>query len=302
MRNPSAFDLADLRLLAAIATTGSLSKAAAGVPVAVSAASTRLRQFEARCGIAVFVRTAEGMTPTPAGRLLLEQARDVLASAEALRETLAGLAGQRRSVLRLAATTVATSSFLPAALGPFLADYPEVDLKLVEQRSDEILLAVENGQAEIGVYDGNLPTGGLVSLPFRDDRLVLLVAARHALAARAEVSLRDALGFPFIGLQAERSMQRFIEDMATRNAMPLRIRVRAPGFDAIAQFVAQNAGIAMLPEAAAARHAAELPVRIVRLTDAWATRELRLCLRALEALPTHARALVRYLTPARPAG
>lgn len=58
------FDLTDLRLLAAIEATGSLSKAAATFPIAVSAASTRLRQFEQRCGLTLFERRADGMTAT----------------------------------------------------------------------------------------------------------------------------------------------------------------------------------------------------------------------------------------------
>jgi len=69
------FDLVDLRLLDAIAATGSLSKAAATFPVAVSAASTRLRQLEQRCGLELFIRRADGMSLTPNGRLVLEQAR-----------------------------------------------------------------------------------------------------------------------------------------------------------------------------------------------------------------------------------
>ncbi|MDX5372083.1 MAG: LysR family transcriptional regulator [Pseudomonadaceae bacterium] len=289
------FDLADLRLLLAIATSGSLSKAAAGIPVAVSAASTRLRLFEQRCGLTLFTRKSDGMLPTPAGRLVLERARGVLAEAEKFDQTLRELAGAERLSLRLAATTVANSTFLPAALGPFLADYPEVDLQLVEQKSNEILQAVQAGECEIGVYDGNLPTGGLLSLPFRDDKLVLLVPGQHELAERRMTPLLDALGHPFVCLPAERAMQRFIEGMAMKYLMPLKIRVRAPSFDAIAQLVAQDVGIAMLPEVAAARLALELPVRIVPLEDAWATRELRICIRGWEQLSPHARQLVEFL-------
>src|SRR5690606_38819362 len=113
------------------------------MPVAVSAASTRLRLFEQRCGLTLFTRKADGMLPTPAGRLVLERARGVLAEAEKFDQTLRELAGAERLSLRLAATTVANSTFLPAALGPFLADYPEVDLQLVEQKSNEILQAVQ---------------------------------------------------------------------------------------------------------------------------------------------------------------
>lgn len=95
------FDLVDVRLLVAIASTGSLSKAAATFPVAVSAASTRLRQFEERCQVTLFARNANGMTPTPAGRLVLEACQRILNEAQRLRDNLQELSGQRRVVLRL---------------------------------------------------------------------------------------------------------------------------------------------------------------------------------------------------------
>jgi DNA-binding transcriptional LysR family regulator len=293
------FDLVDLRLIAAIADAGSLSKAATAFPIALSAASNRLRRFEQQCGLAVFARNADGMTLTPAGRLVLDRARKVLGEAEQLRETMRDLTGQRRITLRLAGTTVANSTFLPAALGPFLADYPEVDLQLTERNSPDVLQAVQAGEAEIGVLDGNLATSGVITLPFRHDRLVLLVQEGHPLTALQQPRLKDALDYPFVCLPPERAMQRFIEDMAARNSRPLKIRVRAPGFDAIVQLVAQNAGIAMLPEAAASRYQRELPVRQVDLADAWATRELRVCVKGWDGLSVHARQLLSYLTDNR---
>lgn len=290
------FDLIDLRLLAAIADTGSLSKAAAAFPIALSAASNRLRQFEQRAGLTLFTRTADGMSLTPAGRLVLDRARHVLAETDKLKDTLRDLTGQRRITLRLAGTTVATSTFLPAALGPFLADYPEIDLQLEERNSAEVLQAVQAGEFEVGVFDGNLATSGVISLPFRHDKLVLLVPAGNELAQRPSVQLKDALGFAFICLPPERAMQRFIEEMAAQNARPLKIRVRAPSFYALAQLVAENAGIAMVPQAAALRYVSELPVQMVTLDDVWATRELRICIRAWDGLSTHARQLVSYLS------
>ncbi|MCO7514516.1 LysR substrate-binding domain-containing protein [Pseudomonas guariconensis] len=290
------FDLPDLRLLAAIAATGSLSKAAATFPVAVSAASTRLRLFEERCGLALFVRRVDGMQLTPAGRLVLEAARSVLGEAQRLQDTLQELAGQRRITLHLAASTVTNSTLLPAVLGPFLADYPEVDLQLVEHKSLDVLRVVLAGECEIGVYDGNLANEGLVSLPFRTERLVLLTPADHPLASRGQLRLVDALGFPFVCLPAERAMQRFVEELAMNLAMPLKVRVRAPSFEAIAQLVAQRAGIAMLPETAALRAEQELPVRRLALEERWATLELRVCFRGWESLSSHGRQLVGFLS------
>lgn len=289
------FDFVDLRLLLAIADAGSLSRAAADFPIALSAASNRLRAFESRCGVTLFQRSAGGMELTPHGRLVIDRVRQVLNESLRLTETLQDLAGSRRIVLRLAGTTVANSSFLPAALGPFLADHPEVDLQLTERNSAEVVQALRAGEIEIGVYDGNLPATDLVSLPFRDDRLVLLVPLGHALAGRRETPFAGALAYPFVCLPPERSMQRFLESRAERLGCPLQIRVRAPGFDAIAQLVAQSAGVAMLPEAAAQRHIRELPVEVVNLADAWASRELRICIRDWENLSSHAQRLLSYL-------
>ncbi|HYC42524.1 MAG TPA: LysR substrate-binding domain-containing protein [Noviherbaspirillum sp.] len=292
------FDLTDLRLIVAVADAGSLSRAAADFPIALSAASNRLRLLEQRLGMKLFERHADGMLPTPAGRIALDHARRVIAEAQQLTQALDGLAGRQRVSVRLAANTVANSTFLPPALGPFLNDFPEVDLQVEERSSRDILQAVQAGDIDIGVLDGNLAMQDVVSLPFRRDRLVLLVPQAHALAARGHCLFRGALGFAFVGMPEERAMQRFVEEMATVLGKPLTVRVRAPSFFAIAQLVAQDVGVAVLPEAAAQRHSGTLPVAIVTLDDGWATRELRLCVRTLEGLSAQGRQLVAYLTGA----
>lgn len=293
------FDLTDLRLLIAVAESGSLSRAAADFPIALSAASNRLRHLEHRLGLPLFTRHADGMTPTPAGRIALDHARRVLAEARQLNQALDALTGRQRVTVRLAANTVANSTFLPPALGPFLNDYPEVDLQVDERPSQEILQALQEGNIDIGVLDGNLPFNGIVSLPFRHDRLVVFVPDGHALAARGHCLFREALNFPFVGMPAERAMQRFVEEMATLLGRPLTVRVRVPSFFSLAQLVAQGVGLAVLPEAAAQRHRAAMQATIVTLDDAWATRELRLGVRSLDGLSAQARQLVAYLTGAR---
>lgn len=289
------FDLTDLRLLIAIGETGSLSRAATAFPIALSAASNRLRQLEHRVGLSLFTRHADGMTPTPAGRVAIDQARRVIAESVSLHEAMEALAGRKRIMLRLAANTVANQTFLPPALGPFLADYPEVDLNIEERASAEVLHAVRSGETDIGILDGNLPQEDVLSLPFRHDRLVLLVPAAHPLATARHCLFREALPHPFVGMHAQRAMQAFIEEMAMLLGTPLTVRVRAPGFSAIAHLVAQGVGIAVLPEAAASAYKESLPTAIVALDDPWATRELRLCVRNLDDLAPQARQLVNRL-------
>lgn len=289
------FELTDLRLLIAIGESGSLSRAAADFPLALSAASNRLRGLEQRLGVTLFSRHADGMSATPAGRVALDHARRVVAEAGNLQQALDALAGRGRISLRLAANTVASSIFLPPALGPFLADHPEVDLQIDERASADILHALRAGEIDLGILDGNLTLDGIVSYPFRRDRLVLLAASNHPLAERGSCQFRQALGFAFVGMHARRAMQSFIEERAMREGQPLTVRVRVAGFTAMAQLVEQGVGLALLPEAAAQRLAQSYRVRQVRLDDAWATRELRLCVRDPDALSAQARLLVAHL-------
>lgn len=289
------FDLTDLRLLIAISDAGSLSQAATKFPIALSAASNRLRHFEQRCGVILFTRSVGGVTATPAGRIVLDHARRLLAEVDQMKDSLESLTGKRRIQLRLAATTVVNNTYLPAALGPFLADFPEVDLHLEERNSKDVLDAVLAREVEIGILDGGAFQADVVSLPFRHDRLVLLTPLEHALASRSHCLLRDALSHAFIGLPSDRAMQRFMEEIALQLARPMKIRVRAPSFSAQVQLVAQGAGIAVLPEVIARQHANEFPAQIVTLDDAWASRELRICVRSLDGLSVQAEQLLSYL-------
>lgn len=291
------FDLVDFRLLLAIVQTGSLSKAAVTLPIALSAASSRLRRFEQQCGVEVFTRGADGMTPTPAGRLILDRIRRIVGEAEQLQETVRDLTGRRRISLRLAGTTVATTSFLPAAIGPFLADYPEVDLQMFERNDADVLNAVQSGEVEIGVFDPSVAPHSVLTMPFRKHRLILLVPAEHPLATLPEVRFKDALDYPFVCLPPERPMQHFLEDVALRNARSIKVRVRAPSFNAMIELVAEKAGIALLPEIAWNPGTHDMKVSQVPIADGWAARELRICVQDPDALSVHAQQLLAYLAP-----
>lgn len=289
------YDFVDLRLLVATADSGSLSRAASSFPIALSAASNRMRALEQRFGVALFTRHADGMHVTPAGQIAIDHARRVLAEAQLLDDAMEGLAGRARVRIRIAANTAANSSYLPPVLGPFLRDYPEVDVQIDELPSADVLKAVQAGDADLGIFDSNAALPNLVSHSFRHDRLVILAPVDHPLVGHAHCSLRDALQYPFVGMPRERAMQRFIEERARFLGQPLTLRVRAPSVLAIAQLVAQNVGIAVLPETAARRHTENLATVIVQLDDMWATRELRLCTRDLDGLSAQARQLLAYL-------
>jgi len=296
------YDLPDLRLVAAIADTGSLSRAAAQVHLAPSSASHRLTQLEGALGVPLFTRHARGLDPTSAGESLLRHARQVFAQLEQMHADLAPYANGLHSQVTVFANTNAINCFLPEDLGDFLRDHPQVRVSLEEQPSPAIIQAVAVGQVEIGVVAADNNLAGLETLPYRRDRLVLLVSAGHRLAARREVAFVEVLAEPFVCLHAGSAIHTFMMNAAARLGSRLDVRIQVRSFNAVCRMVAAGVGIGMVPRSAVPRErlgrkelAAGDGLGIVEITDDWAPRDLQLCTRSRTALSPAAAALFVHL-------
>jgi len=177
------FDLTDLRLFLHVVEAGSITHGAERMHLAIAAASTRIRDMEATLGTPLLHRQRQGVQPTEAGRTLLHHARVLLQQAERMRGDLAEYADGLRGQVRLMSNTNALTEFLPEPLSAFLAAHPQVNIDLEERLSDEIVAAVADGTADIGIVAGTVEVAGLEVLPFRVDRFVLVVAPQHPLAS-----------------------------------------------------------------------------------------------------------------------
>lgn len=289
------FDLTDLRLFSLVVEAGSITLGAARAHMALPSASARLRGMEETIGIPLLTRGRRGVTPTPAGDALAHHARIVLRQMEELRGELGDYARGLKAEVHLAANTAAMTEFLPAALGPFLKRRPHVDIDLKERQSTEIVKAVAGGLAEIGIISDAVDPGPLELFPFAIDRLVLVVAKSHALAAETRIAFHAVLGHAFVGLSGGSALQDHIGEHAARAGRALAMRIRMRTFEGICRMVAEDVGLAIVPETAAQRCRRTMPIHLVRLTDAWAARQLKLCVRARDTLPAPARELLDHL-------
>lgn len=293
------FDLTDLKLFINVVEAGSITAGAERMHLAVAAASTRIRNMELELGTALLNRDRQGVQPTPAGRTLLHHARLILQQAERMRGELSEYADGLKGHIRLLSNTNALTEFLPEPLSNFLAAHPNVNIDLEERLSDEIVAAVADGKADIGIVAGTEDVTGLEVFPFRVDRFVLVTAPTHPLAKVDSIAFNDALDFDFVGLDRSSSLQRFLSEKAERVGKRLKLRVQLRSFDAVCRLVACNVGIGVVPQTTAERNARTINLHRIQLTDDWALRNLTICVRKLEDLPTYAQELVRDLVAER---
>ncbi len=287
------YDLPDLRLVAAIADCGSLTRAAERIHLAPSSASHRLTQFEAALGTPLFVRHARGLRPTAAGESLLRHARQVFAQLEQMHADLAPYASGLNSQVTVFANTNAINCFLPEDLGDFLREHPRIRVSLEEQPSPAIIQSVAAGQVEIGVVAADSSLSGLETQAYRHDRLVLIVPDYHPLATREALDFSEALDQPFVCLHAGSAIHTFMMNAAAQLGARLDVRIQVRSFNAVCRMVAAGVGIGMVPNSS---NVAVDGLKALKINDAWAPRDLQLCVRSRAALTPAAAALFDHLT------
>ena len=287
-------DLVSLSLFNLVARTGSISQGAELAMLAVGAASKRITDLESAFGVALFERHSRGVNLTSAGMALHAHVQRILADVDQMSADLSDHANGLIGVVRLWANTSAITQFLPEDLANFTRQQPGIRIELNEADSTEVVLAILDGRADIGIFADRTPALGLQTKLYRRDRLVLVVPKNHALAKRKKVAFAEAVDYDFVSLTQSTSLAQRLELESGQISKPLRIRIHVRSFDAMCQMVAAGLGITVLPFAAAEPLVQALGLRKIELTDAWVDRELWVGVRDLSALARPSRILLDH--------
>ncbi|MDP3137938.1 MAG: LysR substrate-binding domain-containing protein, partial [Burkholderiaceae bacterium] len=211
-----------------------------------------------------------------------------------------------RCHVRVHASLSAIVQILPEDLGAFIRRHGEIKIDLEEHLSAEVLRAVQEGAADLGICNAAMAPGAagaeLQTLPYRRDRLVLIVPRGHALAARARIAFTETLDFDHVGLHANSSIYLAMRQAAAREGRSIRLRIHVTGLDAMCRMIDNGLGIGVMPQRAFELMHGVGDLESVALSDSWAERQLQLVARDFSTLPRTARLLVDHLTAAPAAG
>ncbi|MES2413246.1 MAG: LysR family transcriptional regulator [Pseudomonadota bacterium] len=295
-------DLTSLQLFVAVCELGSIGKAAEREFIAASAVSKRLSDLEATLDTPLLYRHTRGVGLTPAGESLLHHARSVLFSLEKMQGELSEYADGVRGHVRVHASISAIVQFLPEDLGAFIAEHPQIKIDLEEHLSTEVIRAVQEGAADLGVCNIGVGMGELQAMPYRTDQLVLIVPSGHALTAQGPIAFVDALDYDQVGLHSNSSIYLAIRQAAADVGRTIKLRIHVTGLDAMCRMIHNGLGVGVMPQRAFELMHGVGELAAVHLTDEWATRQIQLVARDFSTLPVTARLLVEHLTqPAAPA-
>ena len=295
-------DLTSLQLFVAVCELGSIGRAAEREFIAASAVSKRLADLENALGTSLLYRHSRGVDLTPAGESLLHHARSVLFSLEKMQGELSEYTDGVRGHVRVHASISAIVQFLPEDLGAFSRAHEHVKIDLEEHLSSEVVRAVQEGAADLGVCNTAVGTSGLQTLPYREDELVLIVPLGHALAARDAIAFAESLDCDHVGLHANSSIYRAMHQAAAASGRMVRLRIHVTGLDAMCRMIHNGLGVGVMPRRAFELMQGVGQLTAVALSDDWARRRIELVARDFSTLPVTARLLVEHLRASQPEG
>jgi DNA-binding transcriptional LysR family regulator len=289
------FDLVDLRLFVRVAELNSLTRGAESSHISLAAASTRIKNLEESVGAKLLYRSSQGMTLTQPGKTFVQHAMLVLGQIESMRGDMQEYADGIKGQLRIFSNTTALCEFLPPVLGRFLQSHPDININLREMLSHDIVRAVLDGYADIGVVAGSVETENLEVIPYRTDQLVLVVPSNHRLATRTSIGFNETLNLVHVGLHEASALHSFLRQICDRIHSQLQLRIQVGNFQAACRMIEAQVGVGILPASAVNLHVQSMAIKVIPLEDAWADRHMLVCVRDLDAMPTFARDLVAML-------
>ncbi|MFD4990184.1 LysR family transcriptional regulator [Streptomyces sp. NPDC058374] len=240
-----------LRVLRAVAATGSFSAAARELGCTQPAVSQQMKALESSTGTPLLIRTGREMRLTQAGEALTRHAAGILAGLTAAEEEVAAIAGLRAGRVRLVSFPSGSSTLVPAALAALRAAHPGTRVSLEEAeppRSAELLRAGDCDIALAFRYAGATAPDewdDLVVRPLLADRLVGLVPEGHRLAESEAVGIGELAADPWIA-GCPRCRRQLVEVCETEGFTP-RIDFATDDYPAVLGLVAAGLGVAVLP-------------------------------------------------------
>jgi molybdate transport repressor ModE-like protein len=250
-----------LRVLRAVAATGSFSAAARELGCTQPAVSQQMKALESSAGTPLLIRTGREMRLTQAGEALVRHASGILAGLTAAEEEVAAIAGLRAGRVRLVSFPSGSSTLVPTALAALRAAHPGTRVSLVDAEPPRSVEMLRDGDCDValafryGAASGAAGASGAESewadlevRPLLTDRLVGLVPEGHRLAGAASVAIADLAEESWIA-GCPRCRRQLVDACEEAGFTP-RIDFATDDYPAVIGLVGAGLGVAVLPELA----------------------------------------------------
>ena len=253
------FTLDQLRILKAIIKEGSFKKAADSLYVSQPAISLQIQNLEKQLNIPLFERTNKKATLTEAGSLLLRYGDRVLALCEETCRALDDVQNLQGGTLVIGASQTTGTYLMPRLIGLFRQRYPRVNVQLQVHSTRLISWSVANGQVDLAVIGGEVPSelkDILQVTSYAEDELALILPTSHNFSKISGIQKEDLYRLRFIALDTQSTIRKVIDKVLNQHDIDssrFKIEMELNSIEAIKNAVQSGLGAAFVSVSAIAK-------------------------------------------------
>jgi LysR family hydrogen peroxide-inducible transcriptional activator len=240
-------NLRDLKYLVALADHRHFGRAAAACFVSQPTLSTQIRKLEDELGLPLVERAPRKVMLTPAGVEAAARARTIVAEVEQLKEAARRSRDPEAGTVRLGIFPTLGPYLLPHVIPNIRERFPQLELLLVEEKSDELLARLREGKLD----------AALLALPLDDDQLhaeflfeepfLLAVSGQHPLARRHHLDVQELSTQKLLLLEDGHCLRDQALAVCRLFGANEKSEFRATSLETLRQMVAADVGITLLP-------------------------------------------------------
>ena len=242
-------DLWRLNIFTKVIEHKSFSKAARAVFLTQPTVSSHINDLETHYGCRLIDRLGKEVAPTKAGQLLYTYARRLISLQNETESAMSDYHGMMRGEIQIGGSTIPGEYILPAVIGRYTADYPEVKVSLVIGGTEQITDDILSGALEFAIVGARTRNKKLIQEEITTDKLRLVIPAGHRWAGQEKVSLKDLLTEPFIVREkGSGTLKTLVQSLSEKgySSGSLNIVAEMGSTTAVIQGIKNNVGISVL--------------------------------------------------------
>ena len=274
------FTLQQLRILKAVATEKSFTKAAEVLFLSQPYLSKQIKALEQNLDVSLLRRNSNTISLTENGQIFLQYAERILALCEESCRALIDLKNGERGNLTVGGSHTIGTYLMPRLLALFVQNYPQIDLKVQVNSTRFIAKQIVNRQIDLAVVGGEIPQELKQSLQmehFVEDELNLIVSNSHPFAKRKKIKKEDLYHLNFITLHSNSTIRKFVDNTLKQNGIEtdqLAIMMQLNSIEAIKTAVSLGLGAAFVSSSAIEKEVKLKTVEILEIENIKITRTL----------------------------
>lgn len=242
-------ELDQLRHFLKVAEHSNFTRAAEDIALSQPALSRSVGRLEEELGQPLFERQTRSVSLTDAGHLLLERARQILLLVDDTKALFNddGKTGR----IRVASIPTIAPYFLPERLKRFHRDFPEANVVVHEDTTENLLKKLNDGLVDVMIAALPIEARYLQIEKLFDEELLLVTAKENPLAKRKSIRLHDLESLPFVLLGEAHCLTDSIVSFCRQKSFhPLSVE-RTSQLATVQELVALDHGISLVPKMAA---------------------------------------------------